>query len=285
MTQDTKTITVFGGTGQQGGATIDALLKDDGWNVRAVTRDSQSDAAKSLAARGVQVFQGDMGEPGTLTPALEGAHGVFSVQVVTGEDSGAEERRQGKAVVDAAKSAGVSAIVHSSAAGIERRGAHGEVKVAVEDYIRSSGIPYTLLHPTSFMENFGRARQRIEQGTFSQSLPSSTHQDYVAVSDIGRVAVEAFTRPSDFAGEVVELSGDRLTMLETAATFGRVLGRSVEFAEMPRDRVPPYMASLLVFLEANDGYGVDTPETTRQRWGLELMTLEEWLRSKEWGAT
>jgi uncharacterized protein YbjT (DUF2867 family) len=285
MSQESQTIVVFGATGQQGGKTVDALLSAGTWNVRAFTRNEESDAAKSLAARGVPVFQGDLAEPETLVPALEGAHGLFSVQVVTGPDSDEEEHRQGMAVVDAAKSAGVSSIVHSSAAGIERRSGEGGAKVAVEDYIRSSGISFTLLHPTSFMENFKRARQRIEQGTFSQALPGSVHQDYVAVSDIGRVAVEAFTRPDVFAGHMIELAGDRLTMVETAEVFSRVLGHSVEFSEMSRDRVPPYMASLLGFLEENDGYGVPTPETIKQRWGLQLLTLEDWLRREGWGAT
>ncbi|MDA1096341.1 MAG: NmrA/HSCARG family protein [Chloroflexi bacterium] len=288
MTQSTnnkRTILVLGATGQQGGATVDALLESGGWAVRAFTRDAQSDKAKALASRGVEVFQGDLSESETLGPAIKGAFGVFSIQVVMGDDAERIELQQGKNVADAAKAAGVAHIVHASAAGIGRRpGQAGGAKVAVEQYIRTTGVRCTFLHPTSFMENFRRARARIVEGTFAQALPGTVHQDYVSVVDIGRTVAEAFARPDDFGGQTVELVGDRLTMLETAVAFTNVLGRRVEFSQMGRDRVPPYMASLLEFLEANDGYGVSSPGEISKRWGLRLMTLEEWLRREGWAS-
>ena len=282
-TGDKPTILVLGATGQQGGATIDALLEAGKWNIRAFTRDAQGERARALATRGVEVFQGDLGDAATLEPAVRGAYGVFSIQVVMGDDAERIEFQQGKNVADAAKAAGVAHIVHASAAGIGRRpGQAGGAKVAVEQYIRTTGVRCTFLHPTSFMENFRRARARITEGTFAQALPESVHQDYVSVVDIGRAVAEAFSRSDDFGGQTVELAGDRLTMLETAAAFTNVLGHSVEFSQMGRDRVPPYMASLLEFLDANDGYGVPTPAEISKRWGLRLMTLEEWLRRDGW---
>ena len=281
-----RLILVTGATGQQGGAVVDALLEAGGWRVRALTRDPESDKAKALATRSVEVVRGDFDAVATVDAAMTGVHGVFSVQVVMGPDSATVEKRQGFGVVDAAKRAGVSYLVYSSAAGVDRDAgtATQSAKVDVAQYVHSSGIPYTIIRPVSFMENFRRARERIEGGTFAQALGPDTHQDYVAIGDIGRVAAAAFARPDDFQGQTVDLAGDRFTQLEAAEIFSRVLGRTVEYTQTPRDRIPPFMLNLMEWLEANDGYGVDAPDTIRARWGVPLLTLEEWVRKEGWSA-
>ena len=50
-----KLVAVSGATGQQGGATVDALLRLGGFKVRALTRDPSSSASKELAGKGVEV--------------------------------------------------------------------------------------------------------------------------------------------------------------------------------------------------------------------------------------
>ena len=286
MTQsndDNRTILVIGATGQQGSATVNALLGAGGWNVRALTRNADSDKAKALAARSAQVLQGDMTDPASLDRAMEGAYGVFSIQVVMGEDSDRIEREQGANVVEAAKKAGVSHIVHSSAAGTGRRDTPGP-KEAVEQLIKDSGIRYTMLRPTSFMENFNRGKARIiETSSVSQALPPHIHQDYISVIDIGRAAAIAFSRPDDFAYQIVDLSGDRLSQLEIADVFSRVLGKTVTYAEMSRDRLAPFYQNFMGWIEKNDGYGVELPDAIKKRWDIDLMTLEDWLRSEGWG--
>jgi uncharacterized protein YbjT (DUF2867 family) len=73
-----KTIVVTGATGLQGGAVTRHLLKE-GWQVRALTRKPDSTKARALAALGAEVVQVDTGDPASLRPAFEGAHGVYSV--------------------------------------------------------------------------------------------------------------------------------------------------------------------------------------------------------------
>ncbi len=74
-----KTIAVTGATGQQGGAVARKLLQD-GWKVRALTRDANKAGAKGLASLGAQIVPGDMDDRPQLDAAFQGAHGVFSVQ-------------------------------------------------------------------------------------------------------------------------------------------------------------------------------------------------------------
>ncbi|MFL6025657.1 MAG: NmrA family NAD(P)-binding protein, partial [Friedmanniella sp.] len=71
-----RVFAVVGATGQQGGATVDALLTA-GARVRALTRDPSSDGARSLAQRGVEVVPADAGDPASLRAAFAGVDGAF----------------------------------------------------------------------------------------------------------------------------------------------------------------------------------------------------------------
>ncbi|MFD6726174.1 NmrA family NAD(P)-binding protein, partial [Streptomyces sp. NPDC060131] len=68
-TQTTGTIAVFGATGQQGGAVVDALV-DHKARVRALVRDPQSDRAQALAARGVELAAIRADDPASPAAAL-----------------------------------------------------------------------------------------------------------------------------------------------------------------------------------------------------------------------
>src|SRR5579862_6232685 len=106
-----KTILVTGATGKQGGAVL-RHLRERGFGVRALTRDPDQPQARQLVGRGTEVVRGDLGDQTTITRALEGVDGVFSVQSRgEGVDS---EVRWGINLVDAAKRSRISHLVYSS---------------------------------------------------------------------------------------------------------------------------------------------------------------------------
>src|SRR5690242_15778847 len=107
-----NTILVTGATGAQGGATARELLAA-GYRVRLLTRNPASPAAGALTALGAEAARGDMDDAASLAEAMRGAYGVFSVQLpdTAGTDA---ERRHGRALVDAARAAGVQHFVHTS---------------------------------------------------------------------------------------------------------------------------------------------------------------------------
>jgi uncharacterized protein YbjT (DUF2867 family) len=74
-----QVVAVLGGTGLQGGGVVDALMGAGRFAVRVASRNPASDAARALAARGVEVVKADLLDPSTLRSALEGAHGAFIV--------------------------------------------------------------------------------------------------------------------------------------------------------------------------------------------------------------
>src|SRR2546425_681173 len=88
-----KTILVTGATGRQGGAVL-RRLREKGFSVRALTRDPAKPQARALVGQGTEVVRGELEDPASLTRALDGVDGVFSVQAAA-EDGVEGEVRQG----------------------------------------------------------------------------------------------------------------------------------------------------------------------------------------------
>src|SRR5881394_670775 len=108
-----KTILIAGATGKQGGATLRHLAKRGGFKLRALTRKPDGDAAKAVAALGAELVAGDLDDAASLTRALAGAWGVYSVQ--NGWEAGVErEEEQGKQLAKAARASGVQRFVYTS---------------------------------------------------------------------------------------------------------------------------------------------------------------------------
>ena len=235
-----REILVTGASGAQGGAVARHLLRR-GYPVRALCRDPEKPAARALAAAGVRVVPGNLDDRASLDAAVAGVHGVFGVQNFwdgfPGPYLGLEgEVRQGKALLDAAKAAGVAHFVQTSAGG--GPGISGvpsnDGKRRIEAHAREIGIPVTIIRPVFFMDNFDNPgwgfQGPILEGRLELAIAADRKLQLIAVDDIAHFTAMAFDRPGDFIGAEFDLAGDELTMLEMAATFSRVMGRPVRFA-------------------------------------------------------
>ncbi len=278
-----RSILVCGATGSQGGAVARSLL-DRGFRVRALTRDPQKPEARALADRDAEVAQGDMDDRPSVDRALEGAHGVFSVQNFweAGYD---REVRQGKSVADAASAAGVEHFVYSSVGSAHRRTgiAHFDSKWEVEEHVRGLGLPRTVLRPVFFMQNWQMMREPILGGTLPQPLDPGKPFQQVAVEDIGAFAAMAFEHPDEWIGREVEIAGDERTMPEIAEAFGRVAGREVGYSQVPWDQFEEQMGEeyAVMYRWFNDvGYEADVEALRREHPGL--IDFEGYLRGHGW---
>src|SRR5882672_590124 len=112
MSNSQKLIAVIGATGQQGGAVVRALQASGQFRVRALTRQP----AKHPKL-GDEVVLADFNRPETLKAAFAGAHGVF--MVTNAGDALANEPKQARAAVDAAKDAGVQHFIWSTLPNVE----------------------------------------------------------------------------------------------------------------------------------------------------------------------
>jgi uncharacterized protein YbjT (DUF2867 family) len=281
--EERRTILVSGATGQQGGAVARSLL-DRGFRVRAFTRDPQKPEARVLSDQGVEVVQGDMEERSAIERALEGANGVFSVQNFweTGYDG---EVRQGKTVLDAAKAAGVEHVVYSSVGSAHRETgiAHFDSKSEVEEHLREIQIPYTILRPVFFMQNWEMMREIILEGTLAQPLDPEKPFQQVAVADIGVFVAMAFDDPEAWIGREVDLAGDEQTMPRIAETFSRVVGREIDYYQVPWDQFEEQMGEeyAVMYRWFNDyGYEADIAALREEHPGL--ITFEQYLRTHGW---
>jgi uncharacterized protein YbjT (DUF2867 family) len=217
-----RTIVVLGATGQQGGAVAQALVTDGRWQVRALSRDPASHAARLLSVAGMEVVRADMDDLDSLQHAMAGAYGVFSVQ---GTDRGGDiETARGIDVAEAARFAGVKHFIYSSVGGAERGSgiAHFESKWRVEEYIRAIGLPASIVRPTFFMDNFAKPSMRwIVLAMLRSYLPANTALQMVATQDIGRWVANAFAHPEAHIGRTEELAGDELTYAQIVKAFKR----------------------------------------------------------------
>jgi uncharacterized protein YbjT (DUF2867 family) len=284
----TKRILVSGATGQQGGAVARHLLKQPGFAVRALTRDTTKALAKALAQAGAELIQGDLEDPSSYERALEGAYGVFSVQTFA-ESGIAGEVRQGKALADAAKAAGVQHFVYSSVVSADRDTGipHFESKWQIEQHIRRLELPFTILRPAFFMQNWNNyMREPILHGTLPLPLSPQTPLQQISTEDIGAFAAMVFQAPSKWLGQTVQLAGDEVTMIRMADLLTRAVGHRVTYVQVPwdqfRQNAGEEMARMYKWFE-EVGYHVDIAALRREM--PSLATLEQVLRRQDWSAT
>jgi uncharacterized protein YbjT (DUF2867 family) len=287
MGGEQRLIVVAGATGRQGGAVARRLLSQGTWRVRGLTRDPAKLAARALADMGVEMVRADFNDRASLDRAFEGAYGVFSMQNFW--ETGYEmEVRQGKNTADAAAAAGVQHLVYDSVGGADRNTGipHFESKWEVERHIRTLGLPYTVFRPVFFMENFNTQsyRDSILDGRLAFGLQPETKLQMIAVEDIGAFVAMAFANRDRFLSQGIEIGGDVLTMPEVASHFGGVLGRPVEFVQLPLDEMreaSPEWAVMLEWFETR-GYRANVEELRRMHPGL--LTFPQWLERSDWSS-
>jgi uncharacterized protein YbjT (DUF2867 family) len=199
--------------------------------VRAMVRDvSKSADLKGLAS---EVVAGDFAQPETLDAALAGVDKALMLPPISPDM--VELQRN---FIEAAKRSGTQLVVKFSALGADpnspmRLGRwHGEGEKMLEE----SGIPYVLLRPNGFMQNFLAFAQLIaNQGIFTQPGGDACIS-HVDVRDIAAVIVKTLTEPGH-AGKTYTITGpEALSFNQVADIFSNVLGKPVNYIDLsPED--------------------------------------------------
>ena len=278
-----RVILVSGATGQQGGVVARNLL-EWGFAVRALTRDTEKSEARELADLGAEVVGGDLEDRASIERVLDGVYGVFSVQQFL--EAGVEgEVRQGIQLADAARAAGVEHLVYSSVGSAHRETGipHFESKWEVEEHVRASGVPYTVVRPVFFMQNWEFMREPILGGTLPQPLDPDKPFQMIDSEDIGVFVAMAFEDPERWIGREVDIAGDELTMPEIAGTFSRVIGRNVDYFQVPWEGFEEQMGEEYAVMYRwfnNVGYEANVAALRDEHPGL--ISLEQYLRGHGW---
>jgi uncharacterized protein YbjT (DUF2867 family) len=272
MEKTNKVIAVTGATGQQGGATAARLLME-GWQVRALVRETTTAPAAALARAGAELVVADMDERGSLETAFHGAYGIFSVQP-------ADEREVGRGtnVAAAAGAAKVQHLVYTSVGGAAGQSQFRKLgKWEIENHLRERDLPVTIFRPAGFMEDFTSDRFGLRSGRLALPFNADVAVQLIAVGDIGAFAALAFERPDSYIGRALEISGDALTPAQIADAISRAIGRTVPYVQVPLDivrRNSPEAASVFEWVN-KEYYTTDIPALRRIHSGL--MDFETWL--------
>lgn len=215
---------VIGATGNTGAAVVRGLT-GRGERVRAIVRDVAS--ARGALPEKAEIMAADLMDAASLHAALEGVDVLY---VGLGRTASLVELE--KAVVDAARARGVRQYVKCS--GVKVAGGQAviqRVHAELEDYVRAN-VPYTILAPSFFMQNFLGLAGAIAGG----ALPLPTGEaraGLVDVEDIGRSAVAVMGDDAHLGKRYALTGPESLSHGDAAAIFSRVLGRPVHFVDVP----------------------------------------------------
>jgi len=228
-------ITVIGATGQQGGAVIDALLKQR-IPIRAVTRNPNGDKARTLAERGAEVVYADLEGVDSMRAAFDGAAAAFAMTTHDGLDGPKREVAHGRVIAAAAADAALPFLVYSSVGGVERGSgvAHFESKHRIEEVLLEA-VPVTFVRPTFFMETLRlMIRRDGARVTIAMPLAGDVAIQMISVRDIGRAAATLLLM-GDPAVAPVEIAGDELTGEQIAERIAHRLGSTTTYVQLPLD--------------------------------------------------
>jgi uncharacterized protein YbjT (DUF2867 family) len=232
-------ILVVGATGRLGGA-VAAKLKASDRALRATYR--RAAQAVSLRALGLAPVKYDMRRAADLTDALNGVTTVFTAVhslTASAHDSIAQVDTRGhKTLIDAAAERGIRRFVYTSAMGAaaEHPAPLWRAKAEVERHLISSGLDYTILRPSAFMdfhahELIGRS---VLAGKPARILgDGNAKRNFVSVEDVATVAALALTTDG-FSRQVLDIGGpDNLTDREIAEFYAALAGSPARIQALP----------------------------------------------------
>ncbi|KAI0785596.1 NAD(P)-binding protein [Abortiporus biennis] len=312
---DSKRILVFGATGAQGLAVIDALLapSDDGspspYTIRAFTRDINSRRSLELTARGVECVQGNTDDELSILAALRNVYGVW-----TNLDSFAlgqqKEIYTGIRIFELAKQ--VRTVRHYVWSGLDyafKKGNYNPAyncdhlngKAKVTDWMRAqpsnptdNDMSWSVVTTTPYMDTlkihmFGPVNRRAD-GTFVFATPARNARiPMIALSDLGYFARYTFDHRQETSGQELETVSDMVSCDHLVSTFTKVTGQKAVVLHQTMDE---WMANLVnvdrplvngLAQDSSLGHGITWRQNFTAFWALFRDGIVQrdldWLRS------
>lgn len=219
-------ILVCGATGGIGGE-VCKLLKAAGAPFRAMAR--RQEQVDTFRRQGMDAVLGDFDRPETLAAAMQGCGTVF---LITPPNPGQFTQETG--AIDAAKRAGVGRIVKISASdgNVRTPVPWARTHALIDHHLRASGIGWTLLKPTAFMQNFLWFKKPVAKG-FLPQVTGDGSVSWVDTRDVARVAATVLTQEGH-AGATYFLTGpETLDMTEAAQRLSQAIGHQVRYLNLP----------------------------------------------------
>ena len=263
-----QTVLVTGATGSVGRQVVAELL-ERGHAVRALTRNPE----KADFPDGVEVVRGDLTDPASLVPALEGVSGLhlitFGGALFAPLETGAE-------IAGLARKAGVRRITVL----------HGGGPTPLEDAVRASGLNWTVVMPVEFMSNALEWAESVRttdevQEPFVGRLSAMVHE-----ADIGAVTAVALTEDGHEGQEYVITGPQSLTVQDKVDILAAARGREIRVVELTEEQArerwqaagqPQDVIDFMIFIYRDTPpEGKNVTDVVQRLTGRPARTLAAW---------
>jgi NADH dehydrogenase len=287
-------ILVAGATGILG-SEICRRLTAAGESVRALVRPTSSpDTVARLRAMGAELAEGDLRDRASLDAACRGVSAVVSTATTTlsrqpGDSIEVTDQNGQLALVDAARAAGVERFVYVSYSGnLDDDDVLTRAKRTVERRLRESGMTYTILRPTFFMEIWLSPALGFDYPNARATVYGSGEQamSWISLGDVAEFAVRGVRDPAA-ANATLELGGpEALSPHAVVRIFEEEAGRPFEVQHVPEEalqaqragateELPRVFATLMLGFAAGDAIPM---EETLRRFPVPLLSVRDYAR-------
>jgi NADH dehydrogenase len=274
---------------------ITRRLLEQGQPVRIVVRPHSQ--YQPLVEADAQPVFGDLKDPASLQEACRSVDIVVTTanSAMRGGEDNVEtvDRKGNRDLIDAAKAAGVKQFVFVSVMAIPeefKRIPFMAAKAQTEEYLRASGIPYTIIAPNAWYEVWAAM---VVGGPIAQGQPVTLVGEgrrkhaFVSVQDVAAFAVAAVGNPAA-VNRRIEIGGpEALSWRDVVATYERVLGRPIPVNSVgigePVPGLPPGVEGMLASHNFFDS-PVEMSEACNT-FGVRLTPLDEFVRKQFAGVT
>lgn len=194
--------------------------------------------AQALKDAGEEIVVGDLDQPETIAPAVEGVDKIYLLTW-----NGPTQAQQAENVIHAAKRAGTPHIARHSMWGRPRSRIIQQGD-QVEAALKSSGLPWTLLSPTFFMQNTMLSAQTIATDGMMYWAMGDGRPGMIDVRDIVDAALALLTGNGHEGQNYILTGPEPISFHDVAEAFSKVLGKQVTYVNVPGEAVIESMVGM-----------------------------------------
>jgi uncharacterized protein YbjT (DUF2867 family) len=269
-----------------------SLLLEQNRKVKALVRTTSSpEKVKLLQEIGAEVVTGDMKDLSSLEAAFTGATAIISTATATSSrqegDSIESVDQQGQLnVIEAALHAGIQKFVFISVYKVSYESALEIAKRTVEIVLKETGMRYTILQPTAFMEIWlspllGMNYPAGEATIYGDGKNKLT---WISLKDVAKIAVASLDHPVAENATITLGGPEALSPLEVVSIFQKHAAKPFKVQHVPvealkaqyasaQDSMSKSFASLM--LACAEGNDIDMQQVTKD-FDLKLITVDEY---------
>jgi (4-alkanoyl-5-oxo-2,5-dihydrofuran-3-yl)methyl phosphate reductase len=272
------TYLITGATGDVGARVVRQLITR-GISPKIFVRNAEK--ARTLFGQCPEIHVGDLADRATTRLAMKSVHALFLVNV------GPEIPQRDEAATVIAKEEGVQRIVKLSSLDVEHGLAIGAWHEKGEAAIRSSGVAFTFVGPTGFMNNLLAWAYSIKTEGIVRSSTGTGARPFIHSEDIAAVSVAAML-DERLAGRILSITGPKsLTFGDATQIIARTIGKTLGYQTISdREAGDRYSkvsgspeeteAHVALWKAIREGRLAATTDGVEQILGRKPISLEQW---------